>query len=87
MSEKRFKRYINVIVRFEETGKMTPLEIHWPDGRVFQIDRILDMRPGVSRKVGGQGIRYLCRIKNQEVCLYYEEPKWFVEEKIKKASS
>jgi len=55
------------------------LQVFWEDGRVFEIDRVLDMRPGVSLKVGGQGIRYVCRILNKEVCLYYEEPKWFVE--------
>ncbi|MDI3536798.1 MAG: hypothetical protein PWP16_1082 [Eubacteriaceae bacterium] len=80
-SEKRTKKYVPVLVMFEESGRMTPLEIYWEDGRRFLIDRVLDMRPAVSRKAGGQGIRYLCRIKNQEVLLFYEEPKWFVEEK------
>jgi hypothetical protein len=80
-SEKRTKKYVPVLVMFEESGRMTPLEIYWEDGRRFLIDRVLDMRPAVSRKAGGQGIRYLCRIKNQEVLLFYEEHKWFVEEK------
>ncbi|HEY5558055.1 hypothetical protein [Acetobacterium sp.] len=73
------KKYVPVIAKFEEDGRIIPLQVFWEDGRVFEIDRVLDMRPGVSLKVGGQGIRYVCRILNKEVCLYYEEPKWFVE--------
>ena len=73
------KKYVQVIVKFKEDGQIIPLQVLWEDGRVFEIDRILDMRPGVSLKVGGQGIRYVCRIRNKEVSLYYEEPRWFVE--------
>ena len=75
------KKFVPVIAKFEEDGRIIPLQVLWEDGRVFDIDRVLDMRPGVSLKVGGQGIRYTCRIQNKEVCLYYEEPKWFVEGK------
>ena len=63
-----------MIAKFEEDGRIIPLQVLWEDGRVFEIDRILDMRPGVSLKAGGQGIRYVCRILNKEACLYYEEP-------------
>ena len=73
------KKYVQVIVKFKEDGQIIPLQVLWEDGRVFEIDRVLDRRPGVSLKVGGQGIRYVCRIRNKEVCLYYEEPRWFVE--------
>ena len=77
------KKYVQVIVKFKEDGEIIPLQVLWEDGRVFEIDRVLDRRPGVSLKVGGQGIRYVCRIRNKEVCLYYEEPRWFVERKGK----
>jgi hypothetical protein len=73
------KKYVQVIAKFKEDGQIIPLQVLWEDGRVFEIDRVLDMRPGVSLKVGGQGIRYVCRVLNKEVCLYYEEPRWFVE--------
>lgn len=75
------KKYVKVIARFEKDGHICPLQVFWEDGRVFEIDKVLDVRPGVSRKVGGQGIRYVCRILNKEVCLYYEEPQWYVESK------
>ncbi|WP_243136628.1 hypothetical protein [Acetobacterium paludosum] len=48
---------------------------------MFEIDQVLDMRPGVSLKAGGQGMRYLCRIMKKDDYIYYEEPKWFVESK------
>jgi|LGVE01.1.fsa_nt_gb hypothetical protein len=81
-NNKYCKTYINVIVEFKTDGEMIPLKIIWEDGRTFEIDRILDVRPGVSRKVGGQGIRYLCKIHNKEVCLYYDQPQWYLEAQV-----
>lgn len=75
------KKFVPVIAKFTEDGQITPLKILWEDGRVFSIDCILDIKPRASLKVGGQGIRYLCRIMNKDVYIYYEEPKWFVESK------
>ncbi|MBC3798544.1 hypothetical protein [Acetobacterium tundrae] len=75
------KKFVPVIARFEEDGIITPQKVIWENGRVFEIDQVLDMRPGVSLKAGGQGMRYLCRIMKKDVYIYYEEPKWFVESK------
>ena len=49
------KKFVQVIAKFEEDGRIIPLQVLWEDGRVFDIDRVLDMRPGVSLKVGGPG--------------------------------
>lgn len=78
------KKFVPVIAKFEEDGNITPMQVFWEDGRVFNIDYILDIRPRASLKVGGQGVRYLCRIMNKDVYIYYEEPKWFVESKENK---
>lgn len=43
-------------------GKIKPLAIKWPDGRNFEIDKIIDARTAASLKGGGQGMRYTCRI-------------------------
>lgn len=75
------KKFVPVIAKFEEDGRIMPQQILWEDGRIFEVERVLDMRPGVSLKVGGQGMRYICQIQKKEVYLYYEEPKWFVESK------
>lgn len=75
------KTFVEVNALFDKNGRLIPKEIIWEDGRVFQIDRILDVRRAASLKAGGQGIRYTCRIKNKQTYLFYEEPKWFVEKK------
>ena len=50
------KVFVQVLVLFDEAGTMTPKSIRWEDGRVFSIDRILDIRPGGPAKgVGGGG--------------------------------
>ena len=76
----RRKRYVEVISRTDEDGAVRPMSITWPDGRVYFIDEVLDVRRAASRKVGGTGIRYLVRIGRTETCLYFEDPRWFVEE-------
>lgn len=78
------KKFVQVTAKFDENG-ITPLQIFWSDGRIFKIDRILDVRPAASIKAGGFGIRYTCRIKGSETFLFYEEPRWFVEAKIPSA--
>jgi hypothetical protein len=75
------KKFVPVIAKFEEDGKITPLKILWENGRVFDVDYIYDIRPSSSLKIGGQGTRYLCRIKNKDVYVYYEKQKWFVRSK------
>jgi hypothetical protein len=47
---------------------------------------ILDRCQAASRKVGGTGIRFLVRIGTTETYLFYEQPRWFVELKVKDIS-
>jgi hypothetical protein len=74
------KKFVEVVAKFDEDG-ITPLSIHWPDGRVFCINQVLDVRRAASVAVGSLGIRYTCRIGKNETFLFYEEPRWFVEAK------
>lgn len=60
-------------------GKVIPLEIEWEDGRIFVIDKILDMRKVASTKGGGKGLRYTCRILGKEKYLFLDEYFWWVE--------
>lgn len=55
------KVFVDVTARFED-GKIFPLVLQWEDGREFEIDKVLDMRPAASLKAGGCGMRYTCRI-------------------------
>ncbi|MCK9251812.1 MAG: hypothetical protein M0P55_03565 [Clostridiales bacterium] len=64
--------FVKVLVDFGCVGDMEPVSITWPDGRVFQVDRVLDVRIAPV-KSGGSGVRYLCRILSREVPLYFNE--------------
>lgn len=75
------KVYVEVTVKIDTEGEITPISVTWEDGTIYEIDRILDIKRAASTKAGGIGIRYTCRILNQESYLYYENPKWFVEGK------
>lgn len=82
------KRYVEVIAKFDINGKVIPLSIIWEDGRIFEVDKILDMRQAVSLKAGGTGYRYLVLIKGNRRYLFCEGQnlknkhslcKWFIE--------
>lgn len=81
MYENSIKTYVAVDVLCQETGRMVPLSVTWEDGRVFPVDRVLEVRRAASYKAGGQGMRYTCRIKGQQTYLFFEDPRWFVERK------
>lgn len=77
----REKRYVKVTSCTDEDGAVTPISIEWEDGRVYEIDRILDRRHAASLKVGGTGMRYLVRIGQTTTYLFFENPRWYVEAK------
>lgn len=76
------KVYVEVVAKFTEDGKIVPLSIQWEDGRNYEIDRINDVRPRSSLKVGGVGERFDCRICGHNTFLFLENGRWFVEAKI-----
>lgn len=73
------KVFVAVTVRYDVAGRAKPLYIEWDDGRIFEVDRLLDVRPAASMKAGGCGMRYTCRIGGKETYLFEEENRWFVE--------
>ena len=79
MSENRAKVYVGVDARFDTDGRIMPLSITLEDGRVYGIDRVLDMRRAASLKAGGAGTRYTVRIGRSETYLFNEDGRWFVE--------
>jgi hypothetical protein len=77
--------YIGMRVNFSAEGNMTPVEIKWEDGRVFEIDRVIDVRRAAS-DAGSMGVRYTVKIMGQERRLFFEDtwsdtgcPRWFIE--------
>ena len=75
------KVFVQVSADFDVAGRIHPRAIVWEDGRTFPIDRVLDVRPAPSLKVGGCGMRYTCRIRGQETYLYLDGSQWFMEGK------
>jgi len=73
------KIIVKVLAEYEVDGRIIPKAIIWDDGRIFEIDRVSDVRMAASLKAGGVGLRYTCRIRNKELYLFLEETKWFVE--------
>lgn len=76
------KVYVCVTADFTKEGQLLPKSIQWEDGRVFEIQKVLDIRRAASLKAGGVGIRYTCQINGQQKYLFYEDNNlWFVEGK------
>lgn len=74
------KKYVKVILEIDENGKKTPKTIVYND-KEYLIDKVVDIRQCVSMKVGGIGERYTVRIDGKETFIFFENNKWFVEEK------
>jgi len=67
---------------------MAPIQMKWEDGRVFEIDRVLDVRRAASA-AGSMGVRYTVKIMKQVRRLFFEDaysdtgrPRWFIETEL-----
>lgn len=78
MKEIRERKYIPVVVRFDENGKMRPLLIEFDQENQYLVDKVLDVRRAACESAGGVGDRYTCRIHGQEAYLWFEKGRWFV---------
>ena len=45
--------YVDVKAAFNAAGNLMPLEIKWLDGKVFEIDKVTDIRQAAAMKAGG----------------------------------
>jgi len=73
------KTFVKVTAEHDEQGQIRPILLTWTDGRIYEIDKVTDVRQAPSLKGGGLGIRYTCKIRGKEVYLFCDEGKWFVE--------
>lgn len=74
------KRFVKVLTEINELGEKSPKVITYED-RCFEIDKVLEIKKCPSMKVGGVGERYKVRINGKETYIFFENGKWFVEEK------
>lgn len=73
------KVFVELTAEHHLDGKIKPLAIKWSDGRVFEIDHILDVRQAASLKGAGQGMRYTCKIRGKEIFLFCDARRCFIE--------
>ena len=82
--------YVDVKAAFNAAGNLMPLEIKWLDGKVFEIDKVTDIRQAAAMRAGGQGDRYTVYIRGKQSYLFFERSgalsgnvlgRWFVEAK------
>lgn len=76
--DEREKRYVPVIVRFNEEGKLRPILIEFDESHKYPVDKVLDVRRAACQSVGGVGDRYTCLIQEKESYLWFEKGRWFV---------
>ena len=82
------RRYVDVIARWRDDGRIEPLMVCWPDGRSFQVDEVIGSP--ASDTFSGAPVhtqRYTVRIGGRVTHLYLERRaegkgagvRWFVE--------
>ena len=74
------RRFVTIQLLALPTGQLIPQRLIWEDGRSWDIDKVIDIRPQAARKSGGFGTRYLVKISGKERELYQDNhQRWFVE--------
>ncbi|MCI6361113.1 MAG: hypothetical protein MR773_04580 [Eubacterium coprostanoligenes] len=67
---------VEVVLKTNIEGKMTPLFIKWKNGCLYEVEKVVDIKPK-----GPDRILYKLRINKQNCDLFYEKRKWYVNEK------
>ncbi len=73
------KQYVRVVAELGADGNVTPLYVIWPDGRRFDIDRVVDTGFSTSSKTGCSGVRYAVQIAGQNKVIWRDGRGFFVE--------
>jgi len=80
--------YVEMRVSFGADGSMTPVRLKWKDGRIFEVDRVLEVRRAAS-DAGSMGLRYTIKMMGQVRMLFFEDAysdtgraRWFVETNV-----
>ena len=67
---------VGVLAQFDADGRLLPVSVTWENGRVYNIDRVLDMR--ISR-ANHANRRYDVVIHTQQAYLYRTGDRWYME--------
>ncbi len=63
---------MDVKAAFNASRNLIPLEIRWVNGKVYEIDKVTDIRQAIDMKAGGQGYRYEVWIRGKQSYLFFE---------------
>lgn len=71
--------YVKITAEHDIDGTIKPTILHWADGRMFEVDKVLDVR-AAGTIGGGIGKRYRCKICNKKIDLFCdnEDNKWYI---------
>jgi hypothetical protein len=72
--------YVEVTVKWDKDGKMTPLTFSMDDKSII-IDKVISMREGHSLKAFSRGLRYYCQVKKRKFYLHFDGERWYIETK------
>lgn|GEM_PF-3495800 len=73
------KQALPVKVLYSSKGISTPLAFQWIDDVWYDIDRVLERKPGCSLKHGALGMLYKCRVNRSIIFLLEEHGRWFLD--------
>ena len=82
----REKRYVDVVSITDRDGIVTPLRIVWRDGTAFDITEVVSRDRRYSHAANHAVLRYGIRGRDRSTYLYYENPRWYVEAKVRDAA-
>ena len=83
----RERRYVDVIARWRDDGRITPLSVCWPDGRTFQVELVLgEPAANAFADADSRTLRYTVRVEGRITHLFMEKTggsqpalRWYVE--------
>lgn len=78
----RIKKYVPVVVRFDEDGRMRPMVIEFDESHRYLVDKVVEVRRAACQSVGGVGDRYTVRVQGRESHLWFEKGRWFLAAKV-----
>lgn len=70
------RTYVTVDCRQYKSGAIKPLRIHWHDGRVWEISRLIHSAYPTDDEF--KGVRYTVLIGDAEKYLYRYNDRWYV---------
>ncbi|HHU07878.1 MAG TPA: hypothetical protein GXZ59_05990 [Clostridiaceae bacterium] len=75
------KVYVTVEAVFKPDGRLMPTAFVWENGCRYEIDRVTGVCRAASLKCGGIGMRYTCIVGGHQTYMFYEEGRWFMEQR------